>query len=146
MRRDRTKESPMWFARVAVSFLLLAPASPAWANVVINEVLYHAPDDWDNVQFVELHNTGDQAVDLAGWKLTKGAQFTFLAPSTIAANGYVVVCKSLKEFRTHYGFDALGPFTGSLDHGADQIELVNAKGKTVDTIKYKSRAPWPVAA
>jgi len=136
----------MWFARVTVSAYFLALATPAWANVVINEVLYHAPDDWDNVQFVELHNTGGQAVDLAGWKLTKGAQYTFPAATTIAANGYVVVCKNLKEFRTHYGFDAVGPFMGSLDHGSDQITLVNAAGKTVDTIKYRSRAPWPVAA
>jgi hypothetical protein len=43
--------------------------SPAAGGVVINEVLYHAPDDLDNLQFIELHNPGDAAIDLAGWKL-----------------------------------------------------------------------------
>ena len=28
------------------------------AQVVINEILYHAPDDLDDLQYVELHNTG----------------------------------------------------------------------------------------
>src|SRR5207237_147570 len=104
------------------------------------------PDDLDNLQFIELHNTGDQAVDLAGWKLTRAVQYTFPAKTTIPANGYLVLCKNLKEFKTYYGFDAAGQFSGSLSHSADHIELVNAKGKKIDSVKYRSRAPWPVAA
>lgn len=136
----------MRISRILASLLALLIAAPARADVVINEILYHAPDDLDDVQFIELHNTGDKAVDLGGWKLTKSVKFTFPAQTTIAANGYVVVCKNVKEFRTYYGFEAIGPYLGSLDHGSDQIELVNGKNKAVDRVKYKSRAPWPVAA
>jgi hypothetical protein len=118
---------------------------PAPAAVVINEILYHAPDDLDNLQFIELHNTDGAAVDLAGWKLTRGARFEFPRGTTIAANGYVVVCKEPRLFQKHYGFEALGPFDGSLSHNADRVELVNAKGKKVDDVRYKSRAPWPLA-
>ncbi len=131
--------------RVAVLALALASlAPPARAGVVINEVLYHPPDDRDDLQFVELHNTGDQAVNLSGWRL-KGAVYTFPAGSSIAAGGYVVVGKDPKAFKTHFGTDAVGPFQGRLSHGGELIELVDAAGKMVDRVKYRTRAPWPVA-
>src|SRR2546430_2462360 len=97
------EESPMWFTRVAVWLLALTTAVPVRADVVINEIFYHAPDDLDNLQFIELYNTGDQAVDLSGWELTKGVKYTFPAKTTIEANGYLVLCKSEKEFRRIYG-------------------------------------------
>src|SRR3954451_19160280 len=98
-------ESPMWFTRVTASLFVLIAIAPVRADVVINEIFYHAPDDLENLQFIELHNTGNQAVDLAGWKLAKAVKFTFPAKTTLEANGYIVLCKDLKEFKSQYGFD-----------------------------------------
>src|SRR5262249_46379402 len=42
--------------------------------------------------------------------------------------------------------DAAGQFDGSLSHGSAQIELLDAAGKKVDGLRYRSRAPWPVGA
>src|SRR5262245_42531602 len=95
-------------AAVCLAFLLAA--APSRAAVVINEILYHAPDDLDRLQFIELHNTGDKAIDLAGWKFTKGVKFTFPAKSSIPAGGFVVVCKDLKELKKHYGIAGGGQF------------------------------------
>ena len=131
--------------RVAALLAACACANPAPAAVVINEIFYHAPDDLDDLQFVELHNTGDQAVSLAGWKLTKVIRYEFPAGTTIGPGGYLVVCKSLREFRRHYGFDAAGQYEGSLSHSGEEIELRDAAGKKVDNVKYKTRSPWPVA-
>src|SRR5262245_40778317 len=102
--------------RAATLLVALVVCCPARADVVINEVFYHAPDDLDDLQFVELHNTGDKAVDLTGWKFTRGVQYTFPANTGIEANGYLVVCKSRERFKKVYGFDAAGPFEGSLSH------------------------------
>jgi hypothetical protein len=123
----------------------LPPAS-APAGVVVNEILYHAPDHLDELQFVELHNPGDKSVDLAGWKLAGGAKYTFPAGTTLDSDGYLVVCKNLKEFRKYYGFDAAGQFEGSLKHGNDQVTLLDAAGKKIDSVRYRSRAPWPLGA
>jgi hypothetical protein len=135
----------MWITRVVALLVALVVAFPVRASVVINEILYHATDDLDNLQFIELFNTGGQAVDLSGWKLTKAVKFTFPAKTNIEAGGYLVLCKNLKEFKKHYGFDAAGEFAGSLSHSADNVELVSAAGKKIDGVKYKSRAPWPIA-
>jgi hypothetical protein len=136
----------MSFRAAALLVALAVAAGPARADVVLNEILYHAPDDLDDLQFIELHNPGNRTVDLAGWKLTRGVRYEFPAGTSIAADGYLVVCKNLKEFKKHYGSDAAGQFTGSLRHNHDHVELVNARGKTVDSVRYNSRAPWPVAA
>ncbi len=133
--------------KVAAVLIAFASAvAPAPAGVVINEIFYHAPDDLDNVQFIELHNTDGTAVDLTGWKLAKGVKYLFPATSTIGPGAFVVVCKDSAEFKKHYGFDAAGQFQGSLSHSADQIDLIDAGGKKIDSVKYKSRAPWPMGA
>src|SRR5438874_11282369 len=116
------------------------------AGVVINEILYHAPDDLDNLQFIELHNPGDSPVDLGGWKLTRAISFEFPAGTQIEPGGYLVLCKDAALFRKYYGFDAGGVFKGAFSHGGDRVDLVDAKGKKIDSVKFKTRAPWPVAA
>ncbi len=130
--------------RPAVLLLALVLTPPVRADVVINEIMYHAPDDLDDLQYIELFNTGDKPVDLSGWKI-KGAKHEFPARTSIEAGGYLVVCKSLKEFKRVYGFDAAGEFKGTLSHSGEQIDLLDATGKKVDGLKYKTRAPWPLA-
>ena len=134
----------MRHARSAAVFLALAVVPAGRAEVVVNEIMYHAPDDRDDLQFVELHNTGDKVVDLSGWTI-KGPKHEFPPGSKIEAGGYVVVCKNLKEFKRAYGFDAAGEFKGTLSHNGETVELLDAAGKKIDGLKYKTRAPWPVA-
>jgi hypothetical protein len=132
-------------AVLACSLLLTLPAA-AWPGVVINEILYHAPNDLDDLQFIELHNTDGQIINMSGWKLARGVHFDFPEGSKIEAGGYLVVCKDAKEFKRHYGFDAAGVFTGTLSHRGERVTLVDAKGREVDSVRYGSRTPWPVAA
>lgn len=136
----------MFQFRCAAVIAAVCLSAAARADVVINEILYHAPDDLDKLQFIELHNTSAAAVDLAGWKLGPNARYEFPAGSRIDANGYVVICRDAELFRKHYGFEALGTFSGALGHNGDQVELRDAAGKRVDRVRFKTRDPWPVAA
>jgi hypothetical protein len=135
----------MWIKFSAAVLTALAMAATASAGVVINEIFYHAPEDLDDLQFIELHNAGNNAVDITGWRLAKGIAYTFPVGTTIEAGGYVVVCKNRKEFRTHYRQDAAGEFAGSLKRSSDTIELLDKAGAKVDAVSFKSRAPWPIA-
>ncbi len=136
----------MSFSRAAALLVALAACGSARAGVVINEILYHPPNDREGWQFIELHNPAAQAADLGGWKLAGGVQYEFPAGTRIAANGYLVVAKSPAEFRKHYGSDAAGPFRGLLRHKGARLELLDAAGKKVDAVHYRAQAPWPVAA
>ncbi|MBY0229798.1 MAG: CotH kinase family protein [Gemmataceae bacterium] len=119
--------------------LLAAP------KVVVNEILYHAPDDQDALQFIELHNAGDKDADLSGWKLARSVEHAFPAGTRLAAGGFLVLCKDAREFKRHYGSDAV-EWKGSLGHDKGHVELLDAAGKRVDSVKYRSRGPWPLAA
>jgi hypothetical protein len=128
-----------------VTFAALAPGA-ASADVVINEIFYNAPDDIDDLQWVEFHNASDRAADLSGWTLDDGKIFTFPSNTTLAANGYLVAALSPDRFTQFYQDRAVGPFKRPLKRGGEKIELKDVAGKVVDVARYKDRAPWPVSA
>src|SRR5437868_2502430 len=89
------------------------------AQVVINEIFYHAPDDLTDLQWVELYNTSDKPVNLAGWRLTKAVKFEFKPGTELAPNGYAVVCKDKKLFQESYQSTVAGEFTRSFKHNGE---------------------------
>ncbi len=112
-------------------------------QVVINEILYHAPDELDDLQYIELHNAGSQPVNLSGWALKKGVQFEFREGARIDANGFLVLCRSTARFNQFYKVPVAGEFASHLKRKGERIELVDASGRVVDSVKFSDRAPWP---
>src|SRR5579862_5315535 len=82
----------------------------AYGQVVINEIFYHAPDDIADLQWVELYNTSDQAVNLSGWRLGKAIKFEFGPGATLGAHSYTVVCKDKQRFQEFYKAPVTGEF------------------------------------
>ncbi len=131
-------------ARGCLLCLLCVIATPAArAGVVINEILYHAPDDLEDLQFVELHNSSDQAADIGGWSFSKGLRFRFADGTRIGPHGFVVLCRNTERFNTFYKTPIAGVFDTPIPSKGSLIELVDARGSTVDAVKFKDRAPWP---
>jgi len=129
-------------------FILLLAFLPAVANarVVINEIFYHAPDDIEDLEYVELHNSGDQAVDLGGWAFTRGMKFKFPPGSRIEAKGFLVLCRNRERFKEYYAASIAGVFDQPLSNKGERVELSDASGKVVDAIRYSDSAPWPMGA
>ena len=146
------------FVPLASSTYGATNTSPAVGPVVISEVMYHPAAAGD--EYVELRNTTGAAIDLTGWRLDGGIEFTFPDGASIPASGYVLVVKALPSFfRTKYAVPAAVPIFGrydnSLNNGDDRVELdrpgtPGADGKTphyrVDQVRYDDSLPWPVAA
>src|SRR5688572_17914381 len=126
-------------------FVALAPGA-AIASVVVNEVFYNAPDDLDDVQWVEVYNTADRPADLSGWTLDDGKLYTFPPNTTLGAKAYLVVALNPSRFTHFYQAPAAGPFKRALKRGGEKIELKDAAGKLVDLARYKDGAPWSVSA
>ena len=100
--------------------------APGPVTVVINELLAHSPagtPDW-----IELHNTTDQAIDIGGWFLSDDAadptKYEIPAGTRLAAGGYVVFYEYL-----HFGnANAPGcrtPFQLSQDGGTLHLRSVS---------------------
>ncbi len=61
------------------AFLLLLPLSAAAVDsvVVFNEINYHPLDGAPGGEWVELHNQMAIDIDLSGWHIEDGINFTF---------------------------------------------------------------------
>src|SRR6266550_248475 len=147
MRNSRIIRNSVGIPRMLALIGVLLFCADARAAVVINEIFYHAPNDLDDLQWIELYNTADEAADLSGWKFGKNPGYTFPAQTSIAGKGFVVVARNVARFRESYpGVKAVGPFERDLSRSGERIELFDAAGKRIDRAAYQDRAPWPVSA
>jgi hypothetical protein len=133
-----------WFAVAGFACLSLAPVR---AQVVINEIFYHAPEDLEDLQYLELHNAGEQAVDLSGWAFSKGVKYRFPAGSRIEPRGFLVLAVHADRFRqAHPGVVLAGVFESRISRKGERLELKDASGKTIDSVRFSDRSPWPAGA
>lgn len=110
--------------------------------VTINEIHYNAPAGQS--EWIELRNNQGVDVNLAGWKLTGGVDYTFPATgpgSTIPGGGYLVIAATPAMVA-----GSIGPFTGTLDNGGETIRLRNVNDRIMDEVSYDDEGDWPVGA
>lgn len=104
-----------------------ANAAPLRREVVINEIMYHPISGNSDDEYVELYNRGAEAVDLAGWRLEGGIEFTFPASALVPAGGYLVVARNAAWLRPRYAqlneTNTVGDYAGSLGNSGDRIAL-----------------------
>ena len=116
-------------------------ASAADSVVVFNEVHYHPANEVTQTEWVELRNLHGVDVDIAGWRLEGGIAYTFPEGTRIAGGAYLVVAKVPGQIA-----GALGPFTGILDNGGEEIRLVNRSDRAMDVLDYADDGDWPAGA
>ncbi|MDP2895061.1 MAG: lamin tail domain-containing protein [bacterium] len=142
-------------ARVNLVFWILVAVFPvgyrAGGEVVINEIMYNPPPGQgldEEYEFVELYNSGSDAVDLTGWAFTEGIRFTF-GLYLLNPGDYVVVCKNLEKIQSDYGIqNAVGNFEGRLENAGERLVLCDSSfpPQVVDEVKYGDELPWPSEA
>ncbi|HND88089.1 MAG TPA: lamin tail domain-containing protein, partial [Saprospiraceae bacterium] len=116
----------------------------AKAQVVINEIMYNPPESGtDSLEFIEIYNAGNTAVDVSGWSLG-GVVFTFPAGSSIGAKAYAVVAVKASAFQSVFGFTPLQWTSGGLSNSGEPVRLFDAAMGEVDLVDYKNALPWPV--
>src|SRR5688572_29326692 len=116
------------------------------AQVVINEIFYNAPEDLDDLEYIELYNSGSEAVDLSGWSFTKGIKLKFPQGTRIEANSFLVLCRNRERFQEFYDAQVEGTFDQRLSNDGERLELANASGKVIDGLTYSDTGPWPLGA
>ena len=63
---------------MALVLLLLGFNPRAFGNgVIINEIMYQPASENLLESYVELYNSGTNAVNLSGWRFTKGISYAF---------------------------------------------------------------------
>lgn len=119
--------------------LVLPPAR----SVVVNEMAYHArPTFADPAQgiayaenpaeWIELHNTSHEPVDIGGWSLSEAVDCQFLPGTVIPPGGFKVIDRS--------------QFSGSLANGGDLLRVLDVDRRVVDEVRFFDGGRWPELA
>jgi hypothetical protein len=121
-----------------------------------------------DLEFVEIHNPGEETVSLTNWRLRGEVDFDFPSDSSIAAGETIVLVSfpsadsvRASAFRTQYGIATavplIGPYSGRLSNSFGRIELEQPGTSpgdnptlipriTSDEVLYDDSGPWDVSA
>ncbi|MBX3732799.1 MAG: CotH kinase family protein [Verrucomicrobiae bacterium] len=124
---------------LTVSTILIPPP------LVITEMMVHPPAlppggagfDKEQFEFIELWNRGTEALDLEGFRFTRGIGFDF--PSRLLAPGErVVLARDPEAFASRYGaaLGVLGPYEGQLDNAGERLTLIGPLGEVLLDFEY----------
>ncbi len=136
-------------ARAALVLTLVTACILAAAptDIRINEIHYLPPGGDAALEYVELYNSGLEAVDLAGWAFTQGIAFTLPAGTTLPAHECLVVARDATVARAAFGeVRIVGNFTGDLADRGETLRLVDTAGRIIDEAAWDDAGSWPQAA
>src|SRR5438874_257387 len=134
---------------LALALLLVSSPIVAWADsvVVFNEIMYHPARNEPALEWVELYNQMAVDVDLSGWRIAEGIDYTFANGTIIRAGSYVVVAISPATLMAGTGLtNVLGPFSGRLSNSGEKLELRDLNGRLMDSVAYGTDGNWPAGA
>lgn len=132
---------PLLPSLALLTTLAALPAAAQDSAVVINEVHYHPADELTESEWIEIRCLHGVDVDISGWQLEGGVNYTFPAGTVINGRAFLVVAQNPSALP---GVSALGPWTGKLDNGGEEIRLVNNSERVIDRISYSDDGDWPV--
>jgi hypothetical protein len=122
--------------------------------VLFSEIMYHPVDsdggvDGDEFEFLELHNSDTNSVDITGAFFTDGITYAFTNSTVIAPDAYLVLVKNRTAFASRYpGVTNLAPsvYGGKLRNEGEEVTLSDAATNTIFSADYNDGGSWPPEA
>ncbi|QJE95493.1 lamin tail domain-containing protein [Luteolibacter luteus] len=137
------------FARIAPLGLFaaagIALGDAPDAVVTFNEIHYN-PAEGQDAEWIELHNQMAVNVDISGWSLDDGVEYTLPAGTVIPGGGFLVIAKDPGNPALASISGVKGPYTGNLSNSGETIDLVSRSGRLMDRLEFGDSGQWPVAA
>jgi hypothetical protein len=125
-------------------------AQPTNAVVQITQIEFNPSSANQGHEFIQLSNPNPYAVDISGWRLNRGVDFTFKPGTVLVSDGVLYVTPDIKAFRTRTTMPmtgralfVVGNYQGTLDARGEPLELLDDTGRLVHTNTY---VPNPSAA
>ncbi|HEX5221315.1 MAG TPA: lamin tail domain-containing protein [Verrucomicrobiae bacterium] len=142
--RARVFDGGNWSALVEATFYTPQDLS----KLALTEIMYNPPAigpiAGNNLEFLELKNTGTNTLDLSGLAFS-GITFTFTNGTTLGPGQFFVLARDGAAFASKYpGVNVRGTYTGQLDNAGEQIALTHPLGTPVFSVTYDDRPDWPV--
>jgi hypothetical protein len=143
----RIKNGSSWSGLTTATYAVPQDMS----GLVITEIMYNPPvfGNWmgEDLEFLELKNSGSTALNLGLMSFTSGISFTFTNGTFLKPGQFFVLARNTNAFQERYpGVAVNGVYTGRLDNSGEMLELSTFAGNAVLTVTYNDRAPWPQEA
>ena len=116
--------------------------------LLLTEIMYHPEspsldsiNSASDYEFVELKNTSSSSLNLVGFQISGGIQFTFSSTGSVTslpAGGRVVVVKNRTAFSSRYpGLTGIaGQFSGSLGNGSNRVIVTGPLREPISDVTY----------
>lgn len=126
--------------RIFTLLLFFVVTGLAHGQLLITEIMYNPPESGgDSLEFLEIYNAGDAAVDVTGYKM-EGVVYEF--SGSIASKEIFIMANNPGAFKNVFGLDA-EKFTGSLSNGGEDISIRDKDNNIIIEVVYDDKAPWP---
>jgi hypothetical protein len=101
----------------------------------------------DDLEYIEISNTGDTNVDLTGIYLRElGISYQFPENTFIVAGESITLAGNPDVYFAKYGSAPFDRFYRDLSNSSQRLVLADAFGNVIDQVKYSDKAPWPETA
>ena len=119
-------------------------------GLVASELMYHprnaAATPSDQLEFIELRNSGAAPLDLSGAHFTSAIDFTFPLEVSLAPGRHLVLAADAPAFAARYGFQPFGEFDRNLSNGGERVALADAFGRPLLDFTYGDDGAWDTTA
>ena len=110
---------------------------------VISEIMYNPPEDGaDSLEYIEIYNNSDTAIDLSDYSLV-GVNYIFDSIPLLEPDSFIVVCKNSAALFNNFGVNGYQWNSGALSNSGEEVGIINNVGDTVITVNYSSVGLWP---
>lgn len=149
--RARVKNGALWSALAQVK---LMDTNENYTHLKVTEIHYHPTDSLvandtipgQDFEFIELKNTGDKPISLAGLKFTSAIEYEFKPTDILAPKQFWVIASKPKWFYERHYMVPSGNFAKNFANSGEQVVISNAAGSPVIDFWYFDINPWPVLA
>ena len=151
--KARTKSGDAWSPlRTLAVFADIAKED--YSALKITELNYHPlPEivgtdttDGDDFEFIELKNTGTNALNISGLRIDSAVRFVAPNNTILAPQQYFVIASKPAKFYKRYGLVASGNFSGKLANSGEYILIEDSLHNAIISFTYSDKEPWPKKA
>ena len=119
------------------------PRQPLNAIGAVISVDFNPVSGQQAQEYVCVSNAAPTALDISGWKLDGGVQFTFKPGTVVPSNSVVFVSPDVVAFRARttgprggQGLFVVGPFQGQLSARGETVRVLNSSNQLLHSFTY----------
>jgi hypothetical protein len=148
--KARVQNGNQWSALNEAEFVSNASALRI-TELHYNPAAFPGVADRQDIEFIELVNTGSQTVGLGGVQIAgfAGEPYSFAAGSTLDPGQRIIAARNPVVFQSVYGAGhnvaPAGFAPRNLSNGGEQVTLLGPAGEVLQTFTFGDVAPWPAA-